>query len=183
MKAPYGDRDDPRRRVSTVDVVGDRGPAAWNRVSAGHRTHDWRWAHARVQGQRYRGATCVRFDVHRLAGGHTRRTVVRRCLLRACARPLDAYLSAWVASLDQPERMPYGDPPGDVIWVPRVAGLGWGSIVSPHAHWARPPESHTAHCLDGRVSFSVVRVSIRVGRAHPHLHSPVRAAGSLLAPM
>ena len=32
---------------------------------------------------------------------------------------LDAYLSAWVASLDEPERLALGDPPGDVIWVPR----------------------------------------------------------------
>ena len=33
---------------------------------------------------------------------------------------LDAYLSAWVASLDEPERLPLGELPGDVIWVPRV---------------------------------------------------------------
>ena len=33
---------------------------------------------------------------------------------------LDAYLAAWVASLDEPERKAFGNPPGDVIWVPRV---------------------------------------------------------------
>ncbi len=33
---------------------------------------------------------------------------------------LDAYLSAWVASLPEPARRPLGAPPGDVIWVPRV---------------------------------------------------------------
>ena len=33
---------------------------------------------------------------------------------------LDAYLSAWVASLDESERVAFGDPPNDVIWVPRV---------------------------------------------------------------
>lgn len=33
---------------------------------------------------------------------------------------LDAYLSAWVASLPERERIPCGDPPDDAIWVPRV---------------------------------------------------------------
>ncbi len=32
---------------------------------------------------------------------------------------LDAYLSAWVASLDENERIGKGNPPHDVIWVPR----------------------------------------------------------------
>lgn len=33
---------------------------------------------------------------------------------------LDAYLSAWVAALDPGDRISYGDPPDDVIWIPRV---------------------------------------------------------------
>ena len=33
---------------------------------------------------------------------------------------LDAYLAAWVASLDEPERKALGNPPDDAIWVPRV---------------------------------------------------------------
>ena len=33
---------------------------------------------------------------------------------------LDAYLSAWVASLDERERRAFGDPPDDAIWVPRA---------------------------------------------------------------
>jgi len=33
---------------------------------------------------------------------------------------LDAYLSAWVASLEEPDRVAYGRPPDDAIWVPRV---------------------------------------------------------------
>jgi hypothetical protein len=33
---------------------------------------------------------------------------------------LDAYLSAWVASLEVAERIAYGEPPDDVIWVPRI---------------------------------------------------------------
>lgn len=33
---------------------------------------------------------------------------------------LDAYLSAWVASLDASERIPIGCAPDDVIWVPRL---------------------------------------------------------------
>jgi hypothetical protein len=31
---------------------------------------------------------------------------------------LDAYMSAWVAALPEPERVPIGEPPSDVIWVP-----------------------------------------------------------------
>lgn len=33
---------------------------------------------------------------------------------------LDAYFSAWVASLEEADRVAYGDPPNDAIWVPRV---------------------------------------------------------------
>lgn len=36
---------------------------------------------------------------------------------------LDAYLSAWVASLPETDRLPYGQPPHDVIWVPNVGHL------------------------------------------------------------
>jgi predicted nuclease with RNAse H fold len=41
----------------------------------------------------------------------------------------DAYLSAWVASVPENERRPIGNPPDDVIWVPRLttAVLGSGS--------------------------------------------------------
>jgi hypothetical protein len=34
---------------------------------------------------------------------------------------LDAYLAAWVASLDPSEREALGTPPNDVIWVPRLS--------------------------------------------------------------
>jgi hypothetical protein len=34
---------------------------------------------------------------------------------------LDAYLSAWVAALDESARIPHGHAPDDVIWVPRVS--------------------------------------------------------------
>ena len=33
---------------------------------------------------------------------------------------LDGYLAAWVASLEESEREPFGEPPSDVIWVPRL---------------------------------------------------------------
>jgi Protein of unknown function (DUF429) len=33
---------------------------------------------------------------------------------------LDAYLAAWVAALDESERLPIGEAPRDVIWVPRL---------------------------------------------------------------
>ena len=32
----------------------------------------------------------------------------------------DAYLAAWVASVDEAEREPLGSPPSDVIWVPKL---------------------------------------------------------------
>jgi hypothetical protein len=34
---------------------------------------------------------------------------------------LDAFLSAWVATLDAKDRKAFGTPPADVIWVPKVA--------------------------------------------------------------
>jgi hypothetical protein len=37
---------------------------------------------------------------------------------------LDAYMSAWVASLDETAREPLGDLPNDVIWIPRIEGAG-----------------------------------------------------------
>ncbi len=33
---------------------------------------------------------------------------------------LDAYMSAWIASLSEEERKPCGEPPDDVIWVPHI---------------------------------------------------------------
>ncbi len=33
---------------------------------------------------------------------------------------LDAYLASWLAALEEPMRIPYGQPPDDVIWVPRI---------------------------------------------------------------
>lgn len=36
---------------------------------------------------------------------------------------LDAYLAAWVASLEEHERIACGVPPDDVIWVPRIEGM------------------------------------------------------------
>jgi hypothetical protein len=36
---------------------------------------------------------------------------------------LDAFLSAWVASLDEGNRKAFGTPPDDVIWVPKVVSV------------------------------------------------------------
>ena len=33
---------------------------------------------------------------------------------------LDAYLSAWVAALEEQDRIAFGSPPDDVIWIPRT---------------------------------------------------------------
>ena len=46
---------------------------------------------------------------------------------------LDAYLSAWVASLEESGRRAYGNPPKDAIWVPRILPIRWPqyAIVTP----------------------------------------------------
>lgn len=50
---------------------------------------------------------------------------------------LDAYLSAWVAALDEEDRLPLGEAPHDVIWVPRLTGVA----EPPRAAPARPAAS------------------------------------------
>lgn len=47
---------------------------------------------------------------------------------------VDAYLSAWVAALEEEDRLPFGEPPHDVIWVPRLAGVAEAPLAAP----ARP---------------------------------------------
>ena len=42
---------------------------------------------------------------------------------------LDAYLSAWVGSLDQSDRVALGTPPDDVIWIPRVSDSAKADLV------------------------------------------------------
>lgn len=56
---------------------------------------------------------------------------------------LDAYLSAWVAALPPERRIPFGDPPGDVIWVPR---LGSGNHERPSIPKSRSRASETGSC-------------------------------------
>lgn len=41
---------------------------------------------------------------------------------------LDAYLSAWVAALDEGDRTAYGTPPDDVIWIPRISKPKFGEL-------------------------------------------------------
>lgn len=38
----------------------------------------------------------------------------------------DAYLASWVAALDESKREPLGDPPSDVIWVPKLPLKAYG---------------------------------------------------------
>jgi hypothetical protein len=41
---------------------------------------------------------------------------------------VDAYLSAWIAALSEPDRVALGTPPEDVIWIPRLPeGMGLGA--------------------------------------------------------
>ena len=48
---------------------------------------------------------------------------------------LDAYLSAWVAGLEENDRIPFGSAPDDVIWTPR---LGLAEYEKPKVE-AKPP--------------------------------------------
>ena len=53
---------------------------------------------------------------------------------------LDAYLAAWVAALDETERVAFGEPPDDVIWVPRVRQIDAPKTSVPVArHGNRQP--------------------------------------------
>lgn len=47
---------------------------------------------------------------------------------------LDAYLSAWVAALPESERIPMGESPEDVIWVPRVGSALFSKPVVSGTH-------------------------------------------------
>lgn len=61
---------------------------------------------------------------------------------------LDAYLSAWVASLDETARIAYGVPPDDVIWVPKTdAGEAPSVDVVSVARAPRPVAVATATVL------------------------------------
>jgi hypothetical protein len=42
---------------------------------------------------------------------------------------LDAYLSAWVAALEEPDRIAFGTPPDDVIWTPRIGDTKYQEFV------------------------------------------------------
>jgi Protein of unknown function (DUF429) len=63
---------------------------------------------------------------------------------------LDAYLSAWVASLEEADRVAYGRPPDDAIWVPRVRRThSVPSFVEPSG----PPAIGRAPVTSPTVSF------------------------------
>jgi hypothetical protein len=85
---------------------------------------------------------------------------------------LDAYLAAWVASLDIESREAIGTPPNDVIWVPRLASEPNSSI---RPDTPATPESicgvkdthgssmNLAHALeDVRISFLQLEFAIRM---------------------
>jgi len=50
-------------------------------------------------------------------------TSLRACAWGSAHDQLDAYLSAWVAALDEGDRLALGEPPDDAIWVPRTNAL------------------------------------------------------------
>jgi hypothetical protein len=52
---------------------------------------------------------------------------------------LDAYLSAWVAALEEPERRAFGTPPDDVIWTPRIGDGTFQRPVIKTKAVRRPP--------------------------------------------
>ncbi len=63
---------------------------------------------------------------------------------------LDAYLCAWVAALPEEDRVAFGDPPDDVIWVPKI------DVVPPGALWS--PVRQVGH---RRVEVNRTRPSVR----------------------
>lgn len=61
---------------------------------------------------------------------------------------LDAYLCAWVAALPDQQLEAYGEPPDDVIWVPKLGepGEGEGTVGrEPHGRRANPPKDRRRH--------------------------------------
>lgn len=60
---------------------------------------------------------------------------------------LDAYLSAWVAALDESDRVAFGSPPDDVIWAPRIGDGVYQAPVTttrPGTETARKKKSPSA---------------------------------------
>ena len=68
---------------------------------------------------------------------------------------LDAYLSAWVASLDEDSRLAHGEPPDDVIWVPDLPSGGDDPValeaMSDLVRPALPAPIHEETLENGRV--------------------------------
>ena len=61
---------------------------------------------------------------------------------------LDAYLSAWVASLEEGDRVAFGIPPHDVIWAPRTSEAFPPRVPrSPAATHAKPPRPRSQNRL------------------------------------
>lgn len=58
------------------------------------------------------------------------------CVWGSAHDQLDAYLSAWVAALDDRQRVALGTPPQDAIWVPRTSAIDRRFVVEP-----RQPEA------------------------------------------
>jgi hypothetical protein len=55
---------------------------------------------------------------------------------------LDAYLSAWVAALSPADRMPFGMPPSDVIWAPKLGSHNFDRPVAKNRY--QPPRKASA---------------------------------------
>jgi len=56
---------------------------------------------------------------------------------------LDAYLSAWVAALEETERRAFGTPPHDVIWTPRIGDAPFEKPVTRTRSVGRTAPSRT----------------------------------------
>lgn len=98
-----------------------------------------------VEAQLSAAARCTGWPLHR----------VGECRLEDTAwgpshDQLDAYLSAWVASLEEADRMAYGHPPDDAIWVPRVRVT---HPVPPFVESLSPPTIRRAPAASPAASF------------------------------
>lgn len=65
---------------------------------------------------------------------------------------LDAYLSAWVAALEEPDRIAFGSPPDDVIWTPRISNAKHYQVVSKKNKAPKSRPKNTRQTTTGAVT-------------------------------
>lgn len=90
---------------------------------------------------------------------------------------LDAYLAAWVAALEEHERIPLGKPPNDVIWIPRL------ELLERRPIFARPQSQpgHSSCPFCALIADRQIRTESEAAVAFPDAH-PVTSGHTLIVP-